>query len=337
LANEPGMRLKIYHTIFWLLVAGVWFYLRYQDYATLQIAVEVSIIKVIDLALLIYFVNLVLVPRLLYTKRYGWFAGAFIASVAITSFIKMLALAKIQHDDLSSFTNVKEKIYNNFVTQFFLVLASIGLKSVFDYLRLQKKMADVAREKAEAELNFLKSQINPHFLFNSLNSVYFLIDKENADARQALKKFSDILRYQLYECNDAKIPIEKEISYLKDYVALQKLRREPYDDVRFTCSENVKGFSIEPLLLMPFVENSFKHLSHFSNGKKNVVEISADRASGQFSFCVANTIEHKSRDPVGGIGLKNVTRRLELLYNGRHELQVQESGDLFKVELKIEI
>jgi len=332
------MRIKIYHILFWLVVAGVWFYLRYQDYATLQMAAEVTIVKVIDLGLLIYFVNLVLVPRFLYTKRYGWFAVAFIASVSVTSFIKMLALANIQHDDLNSFTNIKEKIYNNFVTQFFLVLASIGLTSVFDYLRLQKKMADVARQKAEAELNFLKSQINPHFLFNSLNSVYFLIDKKNADARQALSKFSDMLRYQLYECNDAKIPIEKEIGYLKDYVALQKLRREPYDDVHFTCSDNVKDFLIEPLLLIPFVENSFKHLSHFSNGKKNIVEISADRANGEFSFCVTNTIEYKSnKDPVGGIGLKNVKRRLELLYNGRHELHVGDNGDLFKVQLKIKI
>jgi LytS/YehU family sensor histidine kinase len=332
------MRIKIYHIAFWLLVAGVWFYLRYQDYATLQIAAEVTVVKATDLALIIYFVNLVLVPRLLYTKRYGWFAVAFVGSVAVTSFIKMLALANIQHDDLSSFTNIKEKIYNNFVTQFFLVLASIGLKSVFDYLRLQKKMANVAREKAEAELNFLKSQINPHFLFNSLNSVYFLIDKRNADARQALSKFSDMLRYQLYECNDAKISIEKEISYLNDYVALQKLRREPYDDVHFTCSENVKDFLIEPLLLMPFVENSFKHLSHFSNGKKNIVQISADRTNGEFCFSVVNTIEYKSnKDPVGGIGLKNVKRRLELLYNGRHQLELGEDEDLFKVQLKIKI
>lgn len=316
----------------------MWFYLRYQDYSSLQQATWVTTVKVIDLALLIYFVNLLLVPKLLYRKRYGWFALTFIASVALTSFIKMLILAKIQHDDLNGFTNVKEKVYNNFVTQFFLVLASIGLKSVFDYLKLQKKMADVAKEKAEAELNFLKSQINPHFLFNSLNSVYFLIDKENVQARQALNKFSDMLRYQLYECNDDRIPIEKEISYLQDYVALQKLRRETYDDVQFTCSENVAGFLIEPLLLMPFVENSFKHLSHFSNGKKNLIKITADRLNGEFSFSVVNTIEYTSqKEPVGGIGLKNVKRRLELLYDGKHELQVQENGGLFEVTLKMKI
>ena len=332
------MRIKIYHIVFWLLVAGIWFYLRYQDYSSLQLAAQVTLIKVIDLALLMYFVNLVLVPRLLYKKRYGWFAVTFISAVAITSFIKMLVLAGLQHDDLSSFTNIKEKVYNNFVTQFFLVLASIGLKSVFDYLHLQKKMAEVAKEKAEAELNFLKSQINPHFLFNSLNSVYFLIDRQNIEAREALNKFSDMLRYQLYECNDDKIPIEKEINYLKDYVALQKLRRETYDDVQFTCSENVKGFSIEPLLLIPFVENSFKHLSHFSHGKKNLIRISADRANGEFNFSVINSIDYTStKKPVGGIGLKNAKRRLELLYNGKHDLEINETGDLFKVALKIKI
>ena len=196
----------------------------------------------------------------------------------------------------------------------------------------------MAREQAEAELNFLKSQINPHFLFNSLNSVYFLIDKENPEARQALHKFSDMLRYQLYECNGDKIPIEKEISYLKDYVDLQKLRREEQDEVQFICSESVKNFSIEPLLLMPFVENSFKHLSHFSHGKKNLVTISADRQNGEFCFSVANTIEYNStKEPVGGIGLKNVKRRLELLYAGKHQLQIREESQQFKIDLKLKI
>src|SRR5438445_12586327 len=125
----------------------------------------------------------------------------------------------------------------------------------------------MAKEKAEAELGFLKSQINPHFLFNSLNSVYFLIDKNNAGARDALHKFSDMLRYQLYEIKDEKIPIEKEISFIRDYIDIQRLRREANCSVNLEIGKEVKGFSIEPLLLVPFVENSFKHLSHFSNGR----------------------------------------------------------------------
>ncbi|MBD0332638.1 MAG: histidine kinase [Chitinophagaceae bacterium] len=331
-------RYYLHHVLFWLVVAGVWFYLRYQDYPTLQRAVWVTIVKVLDLALIIYFANLVLVPKLLYKKKYGWFVLTFILAIAATSFLKMLVLAWIQNDILDS-SNMKQKVYNNFVTQFFLVLASIGLKSVFDYLKLQKKLVEVAKEKAEAELNFLKSQINPHFLFNSLNSVYFLIDKNNAPAREALHKFSEMLRYQLYECNGEKIPVEKEISYLKDYVDLQRLRINENCSVNFNCSPDVKNFAIEPLLLIPFVENAFKHLSHFSNGKRNEVQINISRNDGAMNFSVNNTTEGKQREEVqsGGIGLNNVKKRLELLYPDKHKLNVADNDGWFNVQLEIKI
>ena len=108
--------------------------------------------------------------------------------------------------DLSD--NLKDRIYDNVLPHFFLVIAGAAFKLMFDQIGLQKKIADMAKEKAESELSFLKSQINPHFLFNSLNSVYFLIDKNNPEARQTLHKFSDMLRYQLYEANGDKIPVE---------------------------------------------------------------------------------------------------------------------------------
>ena len=200
-------------------------------------------------------------------------------------------------------------------------------------------MAEVAKEKAEAELNFLKSQINPHFLFNSLNSVYFLIEKENEEARKALHKFSDMLRYQLYECNGERIPVEKEIGYLKDYVDLQQLRLSGNTIVQFSCAQNVKSFTIEPLLLIPFVENSFKHVSHFSNGKQNFIQIQVGRENGTFQFSVYNTTEEKGAEALkqGGIGLQNVKKRLELLYPGQYSLNVQEKKDWFGVELHLSI
>src|SRR5205814_8669152 len=120
--------------------------------------------------------------------------------------------------------NLKARIYDNIIPHFFLVLTGAAFKLMTDYTRIQQRMVEMAKEKAEAELNFLKSQINPHFLFNSINSVYFLIDKNNVVAREALHKFSEMLRYQLYECRDDKIAVEKEISFLQDYVDLQKLR-----------------------------------------------------------------------------------------------------------------
>jgi len=218
------------------------------------------------------------------------------------------------------------------------VLASIGLKSVVDYLNIQKKLAEVGKQKVEAELNFLKSQINPHFLFNSLNAVYFLIDKNNAPARVALHKFSEMLRYQLYECNGDKIPIEKEIAYLKDYVALQQLRVSNNTDIQFDCGLDVNNFSIEPLLLIPFVENSFKHLSHFDKDKQNEVRIAISRNNGSLQFSVYNTREHSiKRIGQGGIGLDNVKKRLNLIYPGKHHFSITEKKDWFGVDLTLSL
>lgn len=327
----------LYHLLFWTGVALLWFYLRYQDYATVREAAVVTLVKVTDLAAAIYIANLLLVPRLLYRKRYLLFLLAFAALIAAASFLKWFILTQLlPASDAFELASIKEKVYNNFVTQFFLVLASIGLKSVVDYLQLQKQLADVAKERAEAELNFLKSQINPHFLFNSLNAVYFLIDKKNAAARNALHTFSDMLRYQLYECNGKKIPIEKEIGYLKDYVGLQQLRLPENTAVQFRCAPDVQEFAIEPLLLLPFVENSFKHLSHYSNGKPNEVQINISKEAEALHFSVRNTMEDV---PVTlereGIGLGNVKKRLELLYPAKHQLTIHKEADWFLVDLQL--
>src|SRR6202008_599576 len=135
--------------------------------------------------------------------------------------------------DFSDPTKLKGRIYDNVIPHILLVSTGSAFKLLLDNARAQRRLAEMARQKSEAELNFLKSQINPHFLFNSLNSVYFLIDKENAEARTALNKFADMLRYQLYECTSDKIPIEKEIAQVKDYVDLQRLRREGSDEIQF--------------------------------------------------------------------------------------------------------
>jgi two-component system, LytTR family, sensor kinase len=168
--------------------------------------------------------------------------------------------------------------------------------------------------------------------------VYFLIDKNNTIARDSLHKFSDMLRYQLYEANGAKIPVEKEISYLEDYVDLQKLRKDEHYAVSLAYSPEVKGFSIEPLLLIPFVENAFKHVSSHSN-KNNFVKLELLRSNGHLIFSAENSKDKTKTvtDLHSGIGLNNVKRRLELLYPGRHELTITDKDDVYKVNLKLKI
>jgi two-component system, LytTR family, sensor kinase len=322
-----------------MLILGTWFFLRYEDYALPATAFKVTLVKVVDLAAMVYFTNYVLIPRLLYKKHYFLFALAFIVMIAASSVLKMNILGRIMNNpNLLNFEgNWKARIYDNVIPHFFLVMAGVAFKLMFDFTEAQKKMAEMAKEKAEAELSFLKSQINPHFLFNSLNSVYFLIDKENKEAREALHRFSEMLRYQLYEAGGNKIPIEKEIGFLHDYVYLQKLRKDEGYNVEFNTSDDVKGFSIEPLLLLSFVENAFKHISNRQDAE-NFVHISLNRSNGQLLFNVINSKEKVVNTEIaGGIGLQNVKRRLELLYHGNYELQIENKQDVFTVNLKLNL
>ena len=333
------IKYKLHHVFFWMLVFGFWYFLRYQDYTVPGRAFLITLIKVIDLAAMVYITNYILLPQLFYKKKYGWFVLAFFLLVISSSVLKMNILGRIMDaPQLYSLSGgLKQRIYDNVIPHFFLVIAGAAIKLMFDYSRLQQKMAETAKEKAEAELNFLKSQINPHFLFNSLNSVYFLIDKNNVEARESLHKFSDMLRYQLYEVNGAKIPVEREISYLEDYVDLQKLRKDEHYTVSFNHSPDVSGFSIEPLLLIPFVENAFKHVSSHAD-KDNFVKLELTRNNGQFIFSTENSKDRvKTTNTYSGIGLNNVKRRLELLYPGRHELTISDEKDIYRVDLKLKI
>jgi two-component system, LytTR family, sensor kinase len=334
------LKYKLHHVLFWMLVFGLWFALRRHDYGNDGIGMLVTLIKVADLAMLVYITNYILLPKLFYRKKYALFVVIFFLMIITSSLIKMQVLGRILYNPLllDFVSNWRQNIYDNIIPHFFLVTAGAAVKLMFDYTLMQQRLAEVAKEKAETELSFLKSQINPHFLFNSLNSVYFLISKDNTDARQALHKFSEMLRYQLYEMNDSKIPIEKEIHYLKDYVDLQQLRKDEKYTVQFNCSTDVKGFSIEPLLLIPFVENAFKHISHH-NDRTNFVKVDMSRANGTFRFMVENSKEGEAvtTEGHGGIGLPNVKRRLELLYPNKHELTIDDTEKTFAITLNLRL
>jgi sensor histidine kinase YesM len=343
-------RYKLHHLLFWLMLFGAWFYFRYQDFSTINKALLITFIKVLDLALMVYITNYILIPKLLYKKQYLFFGLLFFVMISVSSLFKIYVIGQLLYPAGTFIlfdNNIKVRIYDNVIPHFLLVSTGAAFKLLLDYANAQRRLGEMAKEKAETELTFLKSQMNPHFLFNALNSVYFLIDKSNIEAREALHKFSNMLRYQLYEVKDEKIPIEKEIEYLKDYIDVQSLRRENAS-VNINIDTSVKGFFIEPLLLIPFVENSFKHLSHFNNtrinealgqGKQNEIDMHLSKHNGEMIFLIKNTTEGKIKSAVkdGGIGLANVKRRLELLYPQKHELNFKEVNGYFDVQLKLKI
>jgi LytS/YehU family sensor histidine kinase len=226
------------------------------------------------------------------------------------------------------------------IANFYTTFLVIAVKSIRDKLRSDRRNALLEKEKTENELRFLKSQMNPHFLFNAINSIYVLIKKDPDFAGLTLVKFADMLRYQLYECNADEIPIEKEIGYLDNYIELEKLRKGKEIRTRYTVGAGTCNFSIAPLLLIPFVENAFKYVSSCPD-KNNFVTVDLNYQDDIFELSVENTMDEDNVMPKerswGGIGLENVRRRLELIYNGRHALDISTSEDIYSVLLTIKV
>lgn len=203
----------------------------------------------------------------------------------------------------------------------------------------EKEKAVIRLEKAklETEIKFLKSQINPHFLFNSLHNIYGLTIIKPDRASDQLLKLSDILRYMLYDSNEKKVPLQREVAYLKNYMELVQLKDSRGMDIRFDFREGEEELTIVPLIFIPFVENAFKH-SQIEDLENGYVHISLNTEGNKLTFEVNNSKPHKkySKDKIGGIGLKNIQQRLKLLYPEKHHLHIEESEIAFKVQLQLD-
>jgi LytS/YehU family sensor histidine kinase len=218
------------------------------------------------------------------------------------------------------------------------VVFILAVKMGMDRFRFQQRLDEMEEQKKQAELDFLNAQFNPHFLFNSIHSIYGHIDKQNTTARNMLLTFSEMLRYQLYDCNSHTVNIEKETGYLKNYVALQKARKEENVAVELHVAEEVKGFLIAPLLFVPFIENSFKYVGN-SEETENKVRVSLQKTADILWFNCYNTREPGFVSTIAhkGIGMANVKRRLSLLYPGKHELEINDGPGFYEVNLKIQL
>lgn len=197
-------------------------------------------------------------------------------------------------------------------------------------------MDAIARDNLQTELNYLKSQVNPHFLFNIHNSIYFLIEESPGRAAEVLLKLSGIMKYQLYDCNKEVIPLSNEIDNIRNYIELEKMRIEEAVHVVFQTSVVNNGQQLAPFLLMPIIENTFKHVSQDMN-KKNEIHISLSQHNEWIHLETRNTVDTTRIENAKGLGLKNIKRRLELLYPGNYELQMGASDGIYETRLKLKL
>lgn len=206
-----------------------------------------------------------------------------------------------------------------------------------EWYRDQLRNKKLAEEKLAAELNFLKAQVHPHFLFNTLNNLYALALIKSEKTPDIVLKLSDLLDYMIYKSNDAFVPLKKELEILEGYVELEKMRYNERLELQYEINGDASGHEIAPLILLPFIENSFKHGASKDRSKPSI-QIKLNIEPDFLALEVTNSVpaDKKSDETESeGIGLKNVQRRLELIYPQRHELLIYPGDTLFKVECKI--
>lgn len=218
---------------------------------------------------------------------------------------------------------------------FVTVMAGVG-RFTFDWFRAQKEKQELETKRLTSELAYLKSQVNPHFLFNTLNNIYGLARKKSPVTEDAILKLSGMMRYMLYETNVPQVPLDREVQQLQDYIALQGLRYARQDVVTFHTEGNLPQFAMPPLLLVPLVENGFKH-GRFSQ-PDDQLELSLVANEDSLTFQVENIIAPatEERDAAGGVGLENIKRRLALLYPNAHRLDFQTENNRFCATLEIQ-
>ena len=281
---------------------------------------------------LFYLNALALIPRLFYKRKYLFFVFSLISSFC---FIMLLHGALFKPFVPGHIFNFFRSSSHNIIPFLFTVMVSTTYKIIFDKVKADAATAELQKENLKTELSFLRSQISPHFLFNVLNNIVAMVRLKSEELEPTVVKLSSLLQYMLYETDEEKVLLRNEEESLRNYIDLQKIRFS--SDLILNTSFDVKEewHTIEPMLLIPFVENAFKHGTGLLQDPE--IDIQLQSANNQLDFFVKNKYLNSdtAKDKTSGIGLANVKRRLQLLYPERHTLSIEHNIEWYTVHLKI--
>jgi len=292
----------------------------------------------------LFYINYIfLIPELIKKrKKYAIYVFVFFLLIVASALVKT-TIAVLNPEDMMRYQMEGKKseysvnqyvVAKLLVAGFFLVSSSI-ISFIVDWFSSQRVQRNLESERQEMELQFLKSQLNPHFLFNSLNNIYSLAYQKSDKTADAIMKLSEIMRYMIYESNTPTVSLSKEVDYLKNYIELQKIRFKDGAFVEMTLNGEIDDQKIVPLMLISFVENAFKHGVVTDPLEPVKIEIIANQKILHFS--VVNKKNNQNKDAQGGVGLTNVERRLQLIYPDRYKLNVVNSATHYTCELMIDI
>ncbi|GAB4047501.1 histidine kinase [Spirosoma litoris] len=285
-----------------------------------------------------------LIPRYVLTGRYGWAFINVILLIIATSFISAVLAEFVVYP-------IRMMVHGRYSGNsfFFAMMAGMrgattiggfaaAIKLVKIWYLKQQAYEQIDKEKLQAELQVLKSQVHPHFLFNTLNNLYALTLHKSDQSSAVVLKLSELLSYMLYECNASEVPLQKEIAFMRNYIGLEQLRYGDRLDMSVTISGDYQNKLIAPLLLIPFLENAFKHGTS-EQVDQAWMHIDLSVQENQLKFKVINSREPMATESThsGGIGLQNVQKRLQLLYPNRHELRIVAEEETFMISLTLEL
>ncbi len=338
----PVLRRRwVYHSLFWLVVVLLFtiFEMLLMGLGFFQ-ALSNNAVRLLILGAGVYYNVYVLVPQYLARKRLFVYLGMVVLLTLIITPIEsfLLFVKSTRSPELQA--GILRELHLAFIPNFFLLLTSTVVKIVGDWYRHMRDRQVLATEQMQSELRFLKSQINPHFLFNTLNNLYALTLKKDDKAPDIVLKLSEMMRYMLYECNEKQVLLAKEVSYIHNYLELERLRQGRNVEIRFDVKGHIGDQRIAPLLFIPFVENCFKH-GLGQHIEKGFVHIALQLDGQHVEFFVENSkapaLPRQRHPRSGGIGLANVRRRLDLLYPGAYSLDIHDNPDTYTVRLKIDL
>jgi two-component system sensor histidine kinase AlgZ len=299
-----------------------------------------SILSQFVLTVIMAYTNyFLLLPRFLERKRWIQYLAEFLVPFVIIITLRVVS----QRFIIDGYAHHERYFYSStfivqtaVITLFITIFISL-LKFVSEWFEIEAIKKEVQTEKLTAELNFLKAQINPHFLFNTLNNLYYLAYSKSENTTEVISRLSQVMRYMIYDSNHERVMLDKEIEYMQNYISLERLRLNNQIPINFTINGNTAGVEIAPLILITFLENAFKH-GVTSTNPQAWVNITIQIANHALRYVVENSKGKNAMVDNGGksgIGLSNVRRRLELMYPAKHSLKVEDTADRYYIELEI--
>lgn len=334
------------HISFWLVYLSFFFYQisnfrrgREIDWEQATYFGLVQLAFTMAMAYLNYFY---LLPRFLVHKKFWRYLLEFIIPFVVIITLRI----HVQRYLIDGYTYQRQHFYSTFymvevgiITLFITIFIGM-IRIAADWFELAARQREIENQRLSAELNFLRAQINPHFLFNTLNNLYYLAYSKSNNTTEVIARLSQMMRYMIYDTNANLVPLVKEIEYMQNYISLERLRLNNEIPIRFDIEGEPEGVLIAPLILITFLENAFKH-GVSNNNPSAWVNIRLQLEGGQCIYTVENSKGRSATRPEAidqnksGVGLQNVKRRLDLSYPGRYELKEQNGEEKYSIELKI--